>query len=290
MVLISCRACSKLGAWLWCSLVLCFFVFLFASTIALNDMRALSAQRSAAGWSSEGLGGGFCRTFDIASSALFLTLGLWSTASGRSPATARRGLISACDNAHAWASWATRRDSKHPIDARRMGASALGCVNAIARFLSMWENFERRRGGGTFGVTRARRYTTAVATSLLMMPFPGWMNWVRSDSSAAKYAVGVNSDFWSRRVSSTADSTTCVYKSEWGETWVDTQELYLLLVFELRVWPNFFKFVLERHLDRRAWRFDVPTFEAGKLTDSVIDSAVAPGRHRLNNCGCPRQP
>ena len=73
------------------------------------------------------------------------------------------------------------------------------------------ENLDRRIGTGTYDVMMSNRYTTDMARSLFTMPCAGEIDCDSSARSAAKYAVGEKSAFWSRSVSSTAESTTAVY-------------------------------------------------------------------------------
>ena len=150
--------------------------------------------------------------FVIASWARFRTLGLWSAVRVRSPAIARRGVICDCGKTHAAASCAMSRLSRHPIDERRSGASASWLTRAGARLVRICANLERRRGAGTNDETVSNKYTTEVASSLLMQPFVGDIDGLRRARRAAKYAVGVFLWFWSRRVSSTADKTIAVYQ------------------------------------------------------------------------------
>ena len=62
-------------------------------------------------------------------------------------------------------------------------------------------------------MTRSSRYTTDVASSLLITPWVEDIDWLSSARSAAKYAVGVKSQFCSPKVSSTAESTMAVCKA-----------------------------------------------------------------------------
>jgi hypothetical protein len=51
-----------------------------------------------------------------------------------------------------------------------------------------------------------------IADAVSLFAMPSAVIWrARSDRSAAKYAVGVNSDFCWRSVSSMAESRTCVW-------------------------------------------------------------------------------
>jgi hypothetical protein len=84
---------------------------------------------------------------------------------------------------------------------------------------------------------------------------------LRRASSAAKYPVGVNSVFCSRRVSSTADKTTAVYRffyqpkvlKKTKKALLQTQECpYLLLTLQL--WrSDLVELLFQRHLERLYW-------------------------------------
>lgn len=124
------------------------------------------------------------------------------------PLTAPRGLVCDCGNAHPLESCAIKSDSKQPIPALKSGASASWCVKAGARLERICGNLDCRSGAGTWLVTMSSRYTTDDATSLLTKPLSAVIYWPSSESSAAKYAVGVGSLFCVRRVSSIALRTT----------------------------------------------------------------------------------
>lgn len=71
------------------------------------------------------------------------------------------------------------------MEERSKGASISAYVKVGASADNICENLERSRPVGTCEVTRSRRYTTEVASSLLRIPL-GDIDWPSRASKAAK--------------------------------------------------------------------------------------------------------